>query len=341
MPLNEGQTVQYTVTTTRVPDGTTLYWKTTGNTTNSDITGGNTGTITVTNNQAVFNVTMIADETTEGTKTLGIAVTTGSQSGPTVVTTPTPIVVNDTSTTPFTVNYLLVAGGGAGGAQTGGGGGAGGYLTGNTTSLALSTPYTITIGAGGTGQTYSRGLNGANTSINSLFIAVAGGGAGARYNGVGSDGGSGGGAAENGAAFGLGISGQGNNGASGLSALLGGGGGGANAAADGRLGGAGRQWFNGNYYAGGGTGSQGAAEEPGGIGGGGTGNYGEAQPNSAGGENTGGGGGGVQNPVGGAGGSGIAILRYLGTPVATGGTITQTGGYTYHTFTSSDTFTLN
>ena len=55
MPLNEGQTVQYTVVTTRVADGTVLYWRTTGNTTNSDIVGGNTGSITITNNQATFN----------------------------------------------------------------------------------------------------------------------------------------------------------------------------------------------------------------------------------------------------------------------------------------------
>jgi len=109
MPLNEGQTVQYTVITSRVPDGTTLYWKTTGNTTNSDIVGGNTGSITITNNQAVFNVTIANDVDTDGTKTLGIAIATGSQSGPTVVSTANPITVNDTSISP---NYNLYAVGG-------------------------------------------------------------------------------------------------------------------------------------------------------------------------------------------------------------------------------------
>ena len=54
--------------------------------------------------------------------------------------------------------------------------------------------------------------------------------------------------------------------------------------------------------------------------------------------NTGGGGGGAStssggNSSGGAGGSGIVILRYLGTPIASGGTITQNGGYTIHSFT--------
>jgi alpha-tubulin suppressor-like RCC1 family protein len=100
MAVNESNTIQYTVTTSRVPDGTTLYWKTTGNTTNSDIVGGNTGSITITNNQAVFNVTIASDSNTDGTKTLGIAIATGSQNGPTVVSTANSIIVEDTSLSP-------------------------------------------------------------------------------------------------------------------------------------------------------------------------------------------------------------------------------------------------
>jgi len=60
--------------------------------------------------------------------------------------------------------------------------------------------------------------------------------------------------------------------------------------------------------------------------------------------NTGGGGQGGSWPNGGSGGtggSGIVVLRYSGTPVATGGTITQTGGYTYHTFVSSGTLSVS
>ena len=71
MPVNESNTIQYTVTTSRVPDGTTLYWKTTGNTTNSDIVGGNTGSIVINNNQAIFNVAIASDSNTDGTKNLG------------------------------------------------------------------------------------------------------------------------------------------------------------------------------------------------------------------------------------------------------------------------------
>lgn len=61
----------------------------------------------------------------------------------------------------------------------------------------------------------------------------------------------------------------------------------------------------------------------------------------AGGANSGGGGGGGAHydSDGANGGSGIVIVRYYGSQKATGGTITSSGGYTIHTFTSSGTFT--
>ena len=58
--------------------------------------------------------------------------------------------------------------------------------------------------------------------------------------------------------------------------------------------------------------------------------------------NTGSGGGGAcwhNTPNGAAGGSGIVIVRYAGAPRASGGSVTQSGGFTIHTFTSSGTFT--
>ena len=60
-----------------------------------------------------------------------------------------------------------------------------------------------------------------------------------------------------------------------------------------------------------------------------------------GGANSGGGGGGGTHAysTGGNGGSGIVIVRYSGSQKATGGTITSSGGFTIHTFTSSGTFT--
>ena len=105
MSINEGQTIQYTVVTSKVTDGTTLYWKTTGSVANADISGGNTGTITVTNNQATFNVSFLNDVATEGSETIGISLSTGSLSGPVVVSTANPITVNDTSLAPSYVLY--------------------------------------------------------------------------------------------------------------------------------------------------------------------------------------------------------------------------------------------
>jgi hypothetical protein len=46
--------------------------------------------------------------------------------------------------------------------------------------------------------------------------------------------------------------------------------------------------------------------------------------------------------VGGTGGSGVVIIRYLtGTASCTGGTVTTSGSYTIHTFTGSGTFTVS
>jgi hypothetical protein len=58
--------------------------------------------------------------------------------------------------------------------------------------------------------------------------------------------------------------------------------------------------------------------------------------------NTGGGGGGLGSNTAfssGNGGSGIVIVRYAGSTRGSGGTVTSSGGYTYHTFTTSGTYT--
>jgi len=118
------------------------------------------------------------------------------------------------------------------------------------------------------------------------------------------------------------------------------------------------------YYAGGGGGgghSSGAKAGNGGAGGGGGGggynNAGTGGSNNgangtqsttsgaatggSGGTNSGGGagGGGGNGGAGGNGGSGFVILRYLGNQRGSGGTVTSSGGYTIHTFTTSATFT--
>ena len=113
-------------------------------------------------------------------------------------------------------------------------------------------------------------------------------------------------------------------------------------------GGGGGGYFNG-YAGNGGLGGGGGGSCSGGIGptsGGGSAlNSGTGAAidtnGGAGGANTGGGGGGGawQNTSGGAGGSGIVVVRYLGSQRATGGTVTTVGEYTIHTFTTSGTFT--
>ena len=57
--------------------------------------------------------------------------------------------------------------------------------------------------------------------------------------------------------------------------------------------------------------------------------------------NTGGGGygGTTGTTTGYNGGSGLVVIRYLGTQKGTGGTVTSSGGYTIHTFLSSGTYT--
>jgi hypothetical protein len=113
-------------------------------------------------------------------------------------------------------------------------------------------------------------------------------------------------------------------------------------------GGGGSGWTNTAGVGGAGGGGGGSCHESGTRGTGGAGINAGANGTAAtgaaggnGGANTGGGGGGGTHAysVGGNGGSGIVIVRYYGSQQATGGTITSSGGYTIHTFTSSGTFT--
>ena len=87
------------------------------------------------------------------------------------------------------------------------------------------------------------------------------------------------------------------------------------------------------YFAGGGGAANNIGTNTvGGSGGGGSG------PGGTGTANTGGGGAGGKNSGTGTGGSGIVIIRYLGAQRGTGGTVTSSGGYTYHAFTTSGTY---
>jgi hypothetical protein len=237
--------------------------------------------------------------------------------------------------------YLVVAGGGAGGGNIGGGGGGGEVYH---ASLVLSPGDTFVVtSVGGPGQ---------NTVANGITV-IAGGVGGSGSGGGGNGGSGGGGAGDNDGSGGPAGSKTGSYlGNNGYSAVginwVGGGGGGAGAAAPGRNGGAGYTWIDGlDYGSGGGAGARteaGSAGNAGGPGAGagvmGNGVYGPGQSATA----RGGGGGGGPNYGGSNGGSGAAgrvVLAYSGTTTrGTGGTITNDGTYTYHTFTSAGTFTF-
>ena len=256
----------------------------------------------------------------------------------------------------YAIEYLLIAGGGSGGAgYYSGGGGAGGVLA-APHSVNAGDIYAVVIGSGGAALPVvprgARGLTGGNSSA--LGISAAGGGGGGSWNAapIGGSGGSGGGNSYYDTTnTSSGVAGQGYSGAVGRQSVPrgGGGGGGGGGAPTGNNGGGGIgiTWLNGLLYAGGGGGGAYLDTiEPGTAwaygGGHGAGNV-DVPVATAGAANTGGGGGGVNGDPGtgtsGAGGSGVFIVRYLGSQIGTGGTVTSSGGYTYHTFTGNGNYT--
>jgi hypothetical protein len=273
----------------------------------------------------------------------------------------------------------VAGGGGGGAGYYGGGGGAGGLIATNAIGISSGASLTINVGAGGAGSNdiYTQGSDGGASSVilsaTSLINAIGGGGAGSRNltsGGAanGRSGGSGGGAAWPSSSGGSGTSGQGYAGVSTGSNQYGAGGGGAGGIGttngEPQLGGSGgigsnaySTWMTAtssgesNYIAGGGgagTRSGGASIALGGLGGGGDAGVQGGRYPEAGYANMGGGGGGADTGDsnssdlhyrGAAGGSGLIIIRYTGSQRALGGTIYSSGGYTYHKFTTSGTFT--
>ena len=223
------------------------------------------------------------------------------------------------------VEVMVVGGGGGGGGSyVGGGGGGGGVLSSTSYAVNAGVPISVLVGGGGKGGGFgARGISGGSSRFGSLEAAGGGGGGGFGPN-LGLDGGSGGGAGWQGQA-GAGVADQGlQGGAFGTTpANHGGGGGGAGGSPDnsGVGGGGVVSTISGStvYYAGGGAaGTDHSVPLAGGLGGGGAG--GQAGANGlSGGANTGGGGGGGGGhstaPVGGDGGSGVVIVRYLSSAI--------------------------
>jgi hypothetical protein len=255
----------------------------------------------------------------------------------------------------YQVEYLVIAGGG--GCPGFAGGGAGGYrcsVSGESSgggasaesplTVTPSTAYTVTIGAGGNNT--SNGSNSVFATITSLG-GGAGGFDGSGANATGQSGGSGGAryGSEYGGSAGSGTTGQGFAGGVGSNGITvftsggaGGGAGGAgnNSSTTAGAGGAGvSSSINGTSTARGGGGG-GYCNSPANAGSASAG----AVSASSGTANTGAGGsGGFSGGSATSGGSGLVIVRYLGAQRGTGGTVTSSGGYTIHTFTSSGTFT--
>lgn len=243
------------------------------------------------------------------------------------------------------IEWALVAGGGSGGSgidRTSGGGGSGGYRTG-TYAANIGHSHTYTVGAGGAAGNNNGGLSAVLGNSN------GGGGHGGFNSAAGASGASGGGGHHNVASAGGGSASYGNNGGVGydsgnVNLMFGAGGGGGAGSAGGNAsssttsgsagnggsgvinnwtgtnlslsggGGGGAQYGinatsyrRGNAFDGGGKGASVAPADT------------VAFQGQNGLQNTGGGGGGGagvgynsgQNPVGGAGGSGVVIIRFL------------------------------
>lgn len=235
---------------------------------------------------------------------------------------------------PLRVEFLAVAGGGGGSRNStspgdasfwGNGGGAGGLITGSFCAEKF-TDYPIVVGGGGAPVQSGVNPTATNGEDTTLFgVTAIGGGAGGA---TGVNGGSGGGG-QSGAGIGLQpaatYAGFGNNGSD--NNASGSAGGGAGSAASGQLGGAPLSLdFTGTdvLYAGGGNGYEhNTAQLPvtASIGRGGDGGFSSDV-------------GTYPSRLATSGSNGIVVIKYYGAPKATGGTITQSNGITYHTFTS-------
>jgi len=221
---------------------------------------------------------------------------------------------------PPVVEYLIVGGGGGGGAlSAGNGGGNGGEVKSGSFNTYPSESYSIFVGDGGPGSRLSvsepTGSNGTGSYISGSNVTVP-----TYYIANGGNGGT--------STVGSGNNGTGSNGQNG------------------------NLWADGKWYGGGGA-ITAPAVSYGGKGGGANGDYpynltsfdaygNSIFPSQVPNTNTGGGASGYKSPVGpsgcASGSKGIVALRYLGAPIATGGTIINSGSYTYHYYTASGEF---
>lgn len=96
---NEGEQITWTVDTTSIPNGTTIFWQNIGTTTAADFTENtNSGTLIINNQTGSFIRTLKNDLATETSETVIIQLRVGGAGGTIVATAPT-VTVIDTSQT--------------------------------------------------------------------------------------------------------------------------------------------------------------------------------------------------------------------------------------------------
>jgi hypothetical protein len=92
----EGGTIEFTVITTNLLNGTKLYWRNIGTTTSLDFVGGaTTGTITINNNTAIFNLQIAEDLPFEINQTIEMTIRRSGWDG--AILTSTNVVVGENS----------------------------------------------------------------------------------------------------------------------------------------------------------------------------------------------------------------------------------------------------
>jgi hypothetical protein len=107
--LDEGQSVTFTVTTTNVPDGTTLYWTTAGTATAEDFDDdADNGSFTVTSGTATITRPTRTDALVDPSEVFTLSVRTGSVSGTIVATSEVVTIVNTTPSYEINPNVVSV-----------------------------------------------------------------------------------------------------------------------------------------------------------------------------------------------------------------------------------------
>lgn len=89
-PVTEGNTITWTVSTTNVPDGTSLNWSSN----NTADTNPDTGTVTINSDTGTFTMTAVADGVTEGDENITVTVS-GTVSGNFITRTSTTVTIQD------------------------------------------------------------------------------------------------------------------------------------------------------------------------------------------------------------------------------------------------------